>query len=97
VIAAVVVKVQGSSSGPELASAPSEGSYAVVRFAPQATANDITNFLGAYKAKVVDGPMGGQLYRIRLSETKLPKEEVDQIVRQTQSESKVVDYIAVEE
>ena len=96
-IAAVVVKEQGSSSGPELASAPSKGSYAVVRFAPQATANDITNFLGAYKAKVVDGPMGGQLYRIRLSETKLPKEEVDQIVRQTQSESKVVDYIAVEE
>jgi hypothetical protein len=97
VIAAVVVKEQGSSSGPELASAPSKGSYAVVRFAPQATASDITNFLGAYKAKVVDGPMGGQLYRIRLSETKLPKEEVDQIVRQMQSESKVVDYIAAEE
>jgi hypothetical protein len=99
VIAAVVVKEQGSSSGPELASAPNEGSYAVVRFAPQATANDITNFLGAYKATVVEGPLntGGQLYRIRLSETKLPKEEVDQIVRQMQSESKVVDYIAGEE
>jgi hypothetical protein len=99
VIAAVVVKEQGSSSGPELASAPSEGSYAVVRFAPQATANDITNFLGAYKATVVEGPlnMADQLYRIRLSGTKLPKEEVDQIVRQMQSESKVVDYIAGEE
>src|SRR5919197_5170722 len=47
VIAAVVVKDQGAPSGPGLASAPSEGSYAVVRFAPQATANDITNFLGA--------------------------------------------------
>jgi len=92
-----VVKEQGSSSGPELASAPSEGSYAVVRFAPEATANDITNFLGAYKAKVVDGPMGRQLYRIRLSGTKLPKEEVDQIVRQMQSESKVVDHVAAEE
>src|SRR6266550_258545 len=46
VIAAVVVKEQGSPSEPGLASAPSEGSYAVVRFAPQATANDITNFLG---------------------------------------------------
>src|SRR5437899_2660299 len=50
VIASVVVKEQGSPSGPGLASAPNEGSYAVVRFAPQATANDITNFLGAYKA-----------------------------------------------
>jgi hypothetical protein len=64
-IAAVVVREQGSSSGPQLASAPSEGSYAVVRFAPQATANDITNFLGAYKATVVEGPlnMGGTAKR----------------------------------
>jgi len=99
VIAAVVVKEQGSPSGPGLASAPSEGSYAVVRFAPQATADDITNFLRAYKATVVEGPlnMGGQLYRIRLSETKLPKEEVGKIVRQMQSESKVVDFIAAKE
>src|SRR5262245_48166771 len=44
VIAAVVVKEQGSPSGPQLASAPSEGSYAVVRFAPQATADGITKF-----------------------------------------------------
>src|SRR6516162_11093557 len=99
VIAAVVVKEQGSQSGPELASAPSEGSYAVVRFAPQATANDITNFLGAYKATVVEGPlnMEGPVYRIRLSGMKLRKEEVGKIVRQMQSESKIVDYIAAEE
>lgn len=99
VIAAVVVKEPSTPSGPGLASAPSEGSYAVVRFAPQATANDITNFLGAYKATLVEGPlnMGGQLYRIRLSETKLPKEEVGKIVRQMQSESKVVGFIAAKE
>ena len=104
VIAAVVVKEQvvkeqGGPSGPELASAPSKGSYAVVRFTPQATADDITKFLGAYKAMVVEGPlnMGGQLYRIRLSDTQLPKEEVGKIVRQMQSESKVVDFIAAKE
>ncbi|HEX4828486.1 MAG TPA: hypothetical protein VFV12_09685 [Xanthobacteraceae bacterium] len=99
VIATVVVKEQGAPSGPSLASAPSEGSFAVVRFAPQATANDITNFLGAYKATVVEGPlnMGGQLYRIRLSETKLPKDEVGKIVRQMQAESKVVGFIAARE
>ena len=97
VIASVVVKEQGSPSGPELASAPSEGSYAVVRFAPQATADDITKFLGAYKATVVEGPLRGQLYRIRLSETKLPKEEVGKIVRQMQSESNVVNFIAANE
>jgi hypothetical protein len=77
---AVVVKEQGSPSEPRFASAPIEGSYAVVRFAPQATADDITTFLGAYKATVVEGPLKGQLYRIRLSQTKLPKEEVGKIV-----------------
>ena len=99
VIASVVVKERGSPSGPELASAPNGGSYAVVRFAPQATANDITNFLGAYKAKVVDGPLniGGPAYRVRLSETKLQEDEVDKIVRQMQSESKIVDFIAAKE
>jgi hypothetical protein len=99
VTAAVVVKEQGAPSGPELASAPSAGSFAVVRFAPQATANDITNFLGAYEAKLVGGPlsMGGQLYRIRLSETKLPKDEVGKIVREMQSKSKVVGFTAANE
>jgi hypothetical protein len=95
----VVVKEQGTSTGPSLASAASDGSFAVVRFAPQATATDITNFLGAYKATVVEGPlnMGGQLYRIRLSEAKLPKDEVGKIIRQMQEESKVVGFIAVNE
>src|SRR5262249_6696342 len=99
VIATVVVKEQGTPSGPSLASAPSEGSYAVVRFAPQATANDITNFLGAYKATVVEGPLntGGRLYRIRPSETKLPEDELGKIVRQMQAESKVVGFIAARE
>jgi hypothetical protein len=32
--ATVVVKEQGTPSGPSLASAPSEGSFAVARFAP---------------------------------------------------------------
>jgi hypothetical protein len=70
-----------------------------VRFAPQATANDITNFLRGYKTKVVDGPLntGSALYRIQLSETKLPKEEVGKIIRQMQSESKIVDFIAAKE
>jgi hypothetical protein len=47
---------------------------------------------------VVEGPlnMGGPAYRVRLSQTKLPKEEVGKIVRQMQSESKVVDFIAAE-
>jgi hypothetical protein len=99
VITSILVKEQGASGGLSLASAPSDGSFAVVRFAPQATASEITNFLGAYKATVVEGPlnMGGQLYRIRLSETKLPQDEVGRIIREMQSDSKVVGFIAAKE
>ena len=46
---------------------------------------------------MVGGPLNGQLYRIRLSETKLPREEVGKIVRQMQSESNVVGFIAAKE
>jgi len=99
VITSILVKEQGAPGGLSLASAPSDGSFAVVRFAPQATASEITNFLGAYKATVVEGPlnMGGQLYRIRLSETKLPQDEVGRIIREMQSDSKVVGFIAAKE
>jgi hypothetical protein len=43
------------------------------------------------------GPLKGQLYRIRLSETRLPKEEVGKIIRQMQSESNVVGFVAATE
>jgi hypothetical protein len=48
-----------------------------MRFAPRRPPTTSPTF-SAYKAKVVDGPlnMGSPFYRIRLSETKLPKEEV---------------------
>ena len=100
VITSVVLKDQGGSSNFVVANASGkEGSFARVRFAPQATATDITNFLGAYKAKLVDGPLsvGGSMYRIQLSETKLPPDETTRIVRQMQGESKIVSLVAVEE
>jgi hypothetical protein len=96
VITTVVVREHGAPGNYEVASVPSDGSYVVVRFAPQATATEITNFLGAYKATLVEGPMrsGGSLYRLRLSETKLPRSDVDRIVHRMQEESKVVAFIA---
>ncbi len=65
-----------------MASAPSQGSFAVVRFAPQATAAEITNFLGAHKATLVEGPLrAGSIYRIRLADTQLPADEVSKIIQ----------------
>jgi hypothetical protein len=91
VISSVVVKDRGATEGFGLANA---SAYARVRFAPQATATDITNFLGAFKAKVVEGPMGGSMYRIELPS---PKEKAAETVRQMQQESRIVSLVAVED
>ncbi len=96
VITAVMVD-RGGQGNYEVASARSDGSYAVVRFIPQASSVDITNFLGAHKASVVDGPKPGGLYRIRVSAAPLPRDEVSKIVNRMQGESKIVGFIAVAE
>ena len=96
VITAVVVKDHGNA-GYTVASAQNDKAFAAIRFTPQATASEISNFLGAYKATVVEGPMkgiGGSHYRIRLSDTKLSSEEVGRIIRDMQAESKIVAFIA---
>jgi hypothetical protein len=95
VIAAVVLKDGHAPAGPQLASVH-RGSFAMVRFAPQATAAEITNFLGAYKASLVEGPLkaGGGLYRIRLAENPLPPNDLGKIVHQMQEESRIVGFIA---
>lgn len=90
VITSVVVKdAPGSFT---VANSPYEGSFAFVRFTPQSTFSEISNFLGAYKATVVEGPVKSSpgMYRIKLSDNTLPDGEIDKIMRQMQAESKIV-------
>jgi len=97
IIAGVVLREDSSPAGPKLANATSHGSFAVVRFVPQATADEITKFLGAYKATLVEGPLKSPagLYRLRLAESQLPPTEADRIIRQMQEkESRIVGFIA---
>jgi hypothetical protein len=70
----------------------------VVRFAPQASVADITKFLDAHKALMVDGPdmKKGGLYKIRLAVTGLPRAELIKLVQRMQAESKIVEFIATE-
>jgi hypothetical protein len=75
----------------------SVGSYALIGFAPQASAADVTKFLDDHKATVVDGPKPGGLYRIRLSMTVLPKADLARIVKQMQDDSKIVRFVAATE
>jgi hypothetical protein len=95
VITSVVIKDQGGSGNFVVANAPTDGSFAVVRFAPQATFSEISNFLGAYKATVVEGPVKSSpgMYRIKVSDNALPENELDKIIKQMQAESKIVAFV----
>jgi len=65
-----------------------EGTYAMISFAPQATAGEITKLLETYKISVVEGPAGG-VYKVRLAVTSLPKEEVAKVLKRLQDENSV--------
>jgi anti-sigma-K factor RskA len=56
------------------------GSYAMVKFAREASAAEITRFLEDYKATLVDGPKPGGFYRVRIAMTSMAKEELSRIV-----------------
>jgi hypothetical protein len=72
----------------------SEGPAIMVRFAPGATVSDITSFLVAYKAQLTARPEPGNFYKIRISGLK-SADEIATIVDKIQSESKIVDLVAV--
>jgi len=72
-----------------LASAEGDGTLAAIRFAPKAEAGQIAAFLSANKASMIDGPMTGGIYTIRLPETGKAKEDHIQLMAQ----SAIVDLI----
>ena len=65
------------------------GTYALIRFAPDATTGDVNKLLENYKIAIVDGPSGGGVYTVRLAVTGLPKEELARTVKKLQDESVV--------
>jgi hypothetical protein len=94
VIAGIMIKDQ--AQGPQLASygehVKSPGTFALVRFAPQASAADITRFLEENKATIVGGPSAG-FYRLRLAVTGMPKDEFAGLIKKFQ-EDKTVSFAA---
>jgi anti-sigma-K factor RskA len=88
IIAAVVIKDRGA--GFEVASggvaATAGGSFALVRFQPEANAADITRFLETNKLTVVGGPASGGLYRVRVADANAPKDEVARVMERIQGD-----------
>lgn len=98
-IAGVVLK-ENNTAGYETASAPSTapgvGAFTLIRFAPQASSDDINKFLEANKLSIVAGPISGGIFKVRVAVTGLPKAELARIVKKLQ-EDKIVGFIATTE
>jgi hypothetical protein len=78
-------------SGTELASADvSDGTLAAIRFASKADVADITNFLIAKKASIVDGPKSGGVYVIRLPATGQTK---DDLITGMNAQTAIVEFV----
>ena len=77
---------------PELASTgTTDGSLAVIRFAPKADAAAIAKFLADNKASVIAGPKSGGMYTVRLPETGQAKND---LIKRMQAQSGIVEFIA---
>lgn len=96
VIGGIVLK-QTSPGGYQTASAPpsaaAAGTYAVIRFRPQASAADITRFLTTNKLSIQSGPSADGLYQVRVAENKLPNADLDRLIKSLQADP-VVGLIA---
>ncbi|HWK95664.1 MAG TPA: hypothetical protein VNR39_09595 [Pseudolabrys sp.] len=96
IIAGVVLK-ERSAGGYVTASRTvadtNAGAFVLIRFAPQATQDEVTKFLEADKMTIVAGPTSGGLYKVKISPTPLPQAELGAIVKRLQ-DNKVVGFIA---
>jgi anti-sigma-K factor RskA len=74
----------------------SHGTYAMVRFAREASAAEITRFLENNQATLVDGPRPGGVYRVRIAMTKLARDEFTRIVSRMREDRVVASAEPVE-
>jgi hypothetical protein len=96
VIGGFLIKT-GGTAGFETASAPTgdTGTVIMMRFAPQSSVSDITQFLYDNKLQIVTGPMPGAIYRVRIAATKLSKDELAAAAKMLQG-NKAVSLVATQ-
>jgi anti-sigma factor RsiW len=81
--------IQSIPSDAHTARRPDPGAFAWVSFSPQASMADVTGFLNARDATIVEGPTAG-VYRVRIGRNYVAKEELDRLVKEFQSASNIV-------
>jgi hypothetical protein len=73
------------------------GSFALMRFAPQASIGEVTRFLDSHDAVIVDGPRPGGpagMYKVRVSPMRLARPDLDALLKDFQASSKLVTFAA---
>ena len=99
-IGAILAKQQGgtfqtaSLSGPKRPSSPGQESAprAFVRFAPDARVSDITAFLDANQAVIIDSTAGG-MFRLQFGDKPMSKQEIAGLMTRLQNE-KIINLAA---
>ncbi len=96
-LTALVVRNAAAPASYQTASGPQAGlgtgSFALIGFAPDATAAQIASLLQNNQASIVEGPRGG-LFTIRLADRQLPREEVERVLARMRETSSVVLFAA---
>jgi hypothetical protein len=72
-------------------------SYALVRFAPQASIADINKFLDDHDAAIVDGPKAGGVYRVRVAHGSLSRQQLARTVKELEADKSIVSFAAPSE
>ena len=70
-----------------------EGTFALVGFAPGVSLERVAAVLTTRGASIVDGPRGGDLYRVRIAPKAVPNEERDRLIAQLRGARDVVSTI----
>jgi MFS family permease len=82
-----------TASAPQ-AESTATGTFAIVAFVPDATARDLGAFLNDIGAEIVDGPKGGSLYRVRLSNERLRPQAIDAAVQKLMQKDSLIAFAA---
>ena len=73
---------------------PGNDAYAFVSFAAQASSSDITTFLHAHRAQIVEGPRANGIYKIRVGGS-LADADVAQVVEDIRQPNDLVRFIGM--
>jgi anti-sigma factor RsiW len=83
-----------TASAPVVTRGLEVGSYALVRFAPQASMADVNKFLDSRDAAIVDGPKPGGVYRVRVAHGALSQRELGRLVKEMEAAKNIVSFAA---